>query len=94
MGRRVWIAVWGWVGWLVWFGLWMVGVWRCGTFDHAQAGAKDGDEGEGGGEELVGLEVEAEGGFVLEAKVRLAVGFGRMTIGVGGVDGQSALGYW
>jgi hypothetical protein len=72
---------------MVWFlGGGCMGGWGrgCGTFDHAQAGAEDRNEGNGGGGELVGLEVEAEGGFVLEAKVRLGVRFWRMTIGVGG----------
>jgi hypothetical protein len=41
--------------------------WRGGTFDHAQAGAEDGDEGDGAWEDLVGLVVEAEGRLVLWA---------------------------
>ena len=51
--------------WEVCGGGWM-DVWKGGnTFDHAQAGAEDGHEGDGVGEDLVGLEVEAERCLVL-----------------------------
>lgn len=47
------------------------GGWRKGgwggrrTFHHAEAGAEDGDEGDGFGVDLGGFVGEAEGGFVL-----------------------------
>lgn len=50
---------------------WWFGAERAGlvvldsTFDHAQAGAEDGYEGDGAGRDLVGLEVEAERRLVL-----------------------------
>ena len=67
MGRRVWIA-----------GKWLAGLRDEGerqwgqkgcTFDHAQTRAENGNEGDGAGEDLAGLEIEAQRCLVLWLEV-------------------------